>query len=176
MKTKIQEKKMWQSSELPHIQTTDAELAEAIAWADQEAQVWHLLLSRRSKAFGIGSSAYIGWTQNNESTEALLERLRHFHQLVQEAERINGRSMPIQAWAAKFTFDHFYDRDFASGFFQQHDARYPRNCLTLDYTPNTLEAVLDKFCQWMDRHYRTAKITLDGKTVRVIPRREVCHG
>ena len=176
MKTKTQEIKMRQSLELPQIQTTDPDIAEAIAWADQEAQVWHLLLSRRSKAFGIGSCVYIGWAQNSESADALLERLRHFHQLVKQTENGNGSSVPILAWAAKFTFEHFYDQDFASGFFQQHDARYPRNCLTLDYTPKTLEAVVDKFCQWMDRHYQTTKITLDGETVRVFPRREVCRG
>ncbi len=167
---------MWESLELPQIQTTDPVVGEAIIWADQEAPVWHLLASRRSKAFGIGSSIYIGWAQNNRSTDALLERLRHFHQLVREANSENRRLAPIQAWAAKFTFDHFYDQEFAGGFFQQHVGKYPCNCLTLDYTPETLEAVMDKFCEWMDRSQQTAKITLDGKTVRVFPRREVCHG
>lgn len=168
MKTnqEVIEGKMYQSEELPNLQTTDPKAGEAMEWADKHPQVWHLLVSRRSKAFGVNSSVYIGWAQQNVSPEALLERARHFHSLVIQAERIPERNLPMLAWAAKFTFEHFYDENFGSGFFQQHDAAYPRSCLTLDYTGQTFEAVLDKFCQWMDCYNQTAKVTLDGKTVR----------
>lgn len=163
------EKKMYQSEELPNLQTTDPRIGAVIKWADKHPQVWHLLVSRRSKAFGANSSVYIGWAQRNESPEALLERARRFHSLVTRAERNSAHNVPILAWAAKFTFEHFYDEDFASGFFQQHDAMYPRSCLALDYTEETREAVLDKFCQWMDRQFQTVEVTLDGNIVRTFP-------
>ena len=62
--------------------------------------------------------------------------------------------------------EHFRERGFTGGFFQQHDARYPRHCLSLDYTPETLEEVIDHFAQWCGSDYRTARVTVDGEVVR----------
>lgn len=159
---------MYQSEELPNIQTTNPQLGKVIAWADRHSFAWQIVCGRRSKAFGLGACTYIGWAQNSLEAAAVLERVRHLHEMA------NGGSeghLPdsIWRWRAKFTLEHFAANGFTGGFFQQHDAKYPRSCLTLDYTPETLEQVLDTFCRWIDRYHDTARITVDGHTVRDFP-------
>lgn len=154
-----------QSEILEDIQTTAPALARVIAWADAHPVVWRIVTGHRSKAFGRNSCEYIGWAQGSMAHEATLERARHFMELVEHPGRW-GHANSIFTWRAKFTFEHYQEKGFTGGFFQQHDARYPRSCLTLDYTPATFEEVLERFCQWMDRYYETAKVTVDGRTVR----------
>ena len=40
------------------------------------------------------------------------------------------------------------DKGFTGGFFQRFDGRYDRDCMTLDYTPETLAQVVRNFMQW----------------------------
>lgn len=155
-----------QSDILADICTTEPSLARVIAWADGHPAVWRIVTGRRSRAFGIGSCVYIGWAQGSMAPEAILERARHFMELI-ENPGCWTHGNAIFTWRAKFTLDHYQEKGFTGGFFQQHDANYPRSCLTLDYTPETFEVVLDKFCQWMDRSYDTARVTVDNRTVRV---------
>ena len=150
----------------PEIYTTCPDFEQVIQWADENPVVWDIVSKTRSKAFGRGSCVYIGWAQNNKTPDAILERVRHFKEIV------NGKSPyytddSIFLWRARFSLEHYKDKGFRGGFFQQHDAQYPRNCLTLDYTPETLEMVIDKFYEWIDHTYDTRRITIDGKTVRV---------
>lgn len=149
----------------PDISTTYPALGPLIAWADKNPHAWKIVTTNKSKAFGLGSCVYIGWAQRSTSPEAILERLRHLHELVTAGARRN-QSGSIFIWRAQFTFEHFNDKGFKGGFFQQFDGRYPRSCLTLDYTPETLELVLDRFCEWMDRHFETMHITLNGRVIR----------
>ena len=171
MKTQEQTivQRTFRSDVRPEIATTNPELADVIAWADDHPVAWEIVTKTRSKAFGIGSCVYIGWAQRSNAPEAVLERLRHFKELVDGGGccmRNREGDDSIFVWRARFTLEHYRDKGFRGGFFQQHDARYPRSCLTLDYSPETLEEVLDKFCAWMDRCYDTTRITVDGKTVR----------
>lgn len=153
------------SDDLPCIQTEDERLAKVIAWADSHPYVWQCVCGRRSKAFGKNSSVYVGWAQRSDAPSAILERARHLYELVHD-EYPYAAPDSIFVWRAKFTLEHFGDKEFTGGFFQQYDAKYPRSCLTLDYTPETFEEVLDKFCQWMDRYYDTVRVTVDQRTVR----------
>jgi len=115
----------------------------------------------------IGSCEYIGWAQRGKEPDAVLERVRHIHGRI---TRSPLRPECIFQWRAQFTLAHFRDKGFTGGFFQQWDANFPRSCLTLDFTPETLEEVINRFCGWMDRCHRTARITLDGETVRAFGR------
>ena len=147
------------------ITTNDPDLARVISWSDDNPVAWEIVTRKRSKAFGVGSSVYIGWAQRSQAPEAILQRLRTFMELLEDQS--NGHpGNAIFRWRAKFTFEHYRDRGFTGGFFQQHDERYPRSCLVLDYTPETLEQVIDRFCSWMDPYYRVVRITADGATVR----------
>ncbi len=154
------------------VRTADPALARVIAWADKRPTVWRIVTGHHSKAFGLGSCEYIGWAQNSTAPEAILERARHFMDLVENPGKWSHANS-IFNWRAKFTLDHYLDQGFTGGFFQQHDAIYPRSCLTLDYTPETLEAVVDRFCQWMDPYYDTVRVTVDERTVRVFHERRM---
>ena len=134
-----------------------------LKWADDHPVVWDIVTGHRSKAFGVGSCEYIGWAQRSKDPAAVLERVRQIHGRV---TRPALRPDCIFQWRAQFTLAHFRDKGFKGGFFQQWDASFPRSCLTLDYTPETLEEVIGRFCGWMDRYHRTARVTLNGGTVR----------
>ena len=161
-------RQVFRSDILAEIQTSLPTLARAIEWADEHPVVWKVVTGRRSKAFGLGSCVYIGWAQRSKAPDAVLERVRHIHELLQCA-RPYYTPDSIFVWRAKFTLERFQDKGFTGGFFQQHDVDYPRSCLTLDYTPETFREVLDRFCAWMDRSYDTRRVTLNGKTVRTFP-------
>lgn len=160
-----------QSEVMPVVRTVNPSFARIIAWADEHPVVWRIVTSRRSKAFGLGSCEYIGWAQKSMAPDAILERVKHLHTLA-EGNSLYGGPASIFAWRARFTIEHFQDKGFTGGFFQQHDAKYPRSCLTLDYTPETLHEVLERFCTWMDRYYDTRRVTINGKTVRTFPGKE----
>jgi len=166
----IHVQKVFISETQPEILKTCPDFAEAIQWADDHPLVWDIVTKTRSKAFGRGSCVYIGWAQKSMAPDAILERLRHFKELVDGNSPYHDADS-IFRWRAQFTLTHYRETGFRGGFFQQHDAQYPRDCLTLDYTPETLELVLDKFCAWMGRSYATQNVTVDGKTVRLFKSR-----
>ena len=159
---------VYRSEALPEVRTTFRSLAPSIAWADDHPVVWQVVTGRRSKAFGLGSCVYIGWAQQSMGPDAVLERVRHMHELV-ECRQPYYTPDSIFVWRAGFAIQHYQNKGFTGGFFQQHDIRFPRSCLTLDYTPETFREVLDRFCAWMDRCYDTRRVTLNGKTVRTFP-------
>ena len=162
--TQVVTERVFRSEVMPKVQTTLPALARTIAWADAHPVVWKVVTGWRSKAFGLGSCVYIGWAQRSKAPDAVLERVRHIHELV-EFQQPHYTPDPIFVWRARFTMEHYQEQGFKGGFFQQHDAQYPRSCLTLDYTPGTFEEVLDRFCAWKDRYYDTCRITVDGKSV-----------
>jgi hypothetical protein len=156
---------VWRSEQRPEVVTSESNLAKVIAWADENPHVWDIVTHVRSKAFGRGSCDYIGWAQRSMAPEAVLERARHFHGLVTGSDPHLGPSH-IMAWRARFTFRRYRDSGFTGGFFQQHDATYPRLCLTMDYTPETLDEVVGRFLRWCGDMFPTARVTVDGVTVR----------
>ena len=156
---------VYRSETLPAIQTVLPALARTIVWADEHPVVWRIVTGRKSKAFGLGSCVYIGWAQRSMEPDAIIERAQHIHQLI-ECRQPCYTSDSVFVWRARFTIQHYQDKGFTGGFFQQHDANYPRSCLTLDYTPETFHEVLDRFCAWMDPYYETCRVTVNGQTVR----------
>jgi len=158
--------KVFISEVRPEISTARPDFEQVIQWADDHPVVWDIVTATRSKAFGRGSCVYIGWAQNSMEPDAILERARYFKELEDENSPCH-KEESIFWWRPQFTMKHYQEKGFRGGFFQQHDAQYPRSCLTLDYTPETIELVLDKFCAWIGSTYDTQRVTLDGKTVRV---------
>lgn len=161
----------YQSEFLPTVRSINPAFARVIAWADAHPVVWRIVTGRKSKAFGLGSCEYIGWAQKSMQSDAILERVWHMHELAEGKSPYHDPAS-IFVWRARFTLEHFQDKGFRGGFFQQHDAKYPRSCLTLDYTPETLQEVLDRFCTWMDRAYDTDRVTLNKITVRTFAGKE----
>ena len=162
---------IYQSDFMQDVRTINPMFARTIAWADDHPVVWRIVTERRSKAFGLGSCVYIGWAQKSKAPEAVLERIWHMCELW-EGKCPYHHPDSIFVWRAKFTIEHYQDKKFTGGFFQQHDAKYPRSCLTLDYTPETLQEVLDRFCAWMDRAYDTDHVAINKMVVRTFPEKE----
>lgn len=160
-----QTRTVWRSDVLPEVRTSDQKLAEVIAWADGHPCAWEVVTTSKSKAFGIGSCEYIGWAQRAITPEAVLERARHLHGLITGRDAMPGPAS-IFTWRARFTLDHYKDHGFTGGVFRQHDGTFERLCLTMDYTPDTLEEVVSRFAQWCRHDYRTAYITLNSQIVR----------
>ncbi len=156
---------LYRSNKRPDVTTDERDFAAAITWADANPHVWDIVSHKRSKAFGLGSCEFLGSAQRSMAPEAILERARHFHDLVTGREPHLGPSH-FFVWRAQFTFQHYKESGFTGGFFQQHDERYPRLCVTLDYTPDTLKEVIDRFLAWCGRDYQSVRVTVDGKVVR----------
>lgn len=155
---------VYRSSKRPDVVTSEHDLARAITWADQHPHAWDIVTHTRSKAFGRGSCVYIGWAQRGNAPEAILERLAHFHRLATGAEP-HLSANHIQCWAARFTFERYRDTGFTGGFFQQHDERHARLCMTLDYTPDLLAMVAERFLLWCGNLHHTECITVDSIAV-----------
>jgi hypothetical protein len=162
------EVRTFRSEVRPGIETTYPDMAPVIEWADKNPHVYDIVTKKRSKAFGLGSCAYIGWAQKSPSPDAVLERLRHLHELIFDHSPPYYAPDNIFSWRAQFTLAHYRDKGFTGGFFQQHDGQYPRSCLTLDFTPETFEEVLDRFCSWVNPR-STKTVLLDGEVVRSFP-------
>lgn len=152
------------SDVMPEVSTESAELAEVLAWADATPTAWKIVTSSRSAPFGKRSSTYMGWAQGSDSPSAVLERLATFRR---ELELPND---DFFGWKARFTLDHFGDKGFQGGLFQQFDGAYDRGCSYLDYTPETLEEVIDRFLAWCDAGFKfsTASVKIDKRIVRTL--------
>jgi hypothetical protein len=160
--------RIYSSDVLPDVATENPEVAKTIAFADANPFVWKIVATARSKAFGLGSSEYIGWAQKSPAPEAILERTRHFHASVDPNVHrgMEYRSRDIWGWRARFTFQRFEEEGFTGGYFQRFDGRYDRDAMTLDYTPGTIAQVIRNFIQWASSTPGSSPfdaIKLDGK-------------
>ena len=162
-KTETIEIKEYRSSAHPEIRSSDRADVEAIEFIDNNPVVIDIVTGDKSKAFGAGSSVYIGWAQHNNSAGAILTKVKTLMRYL-SGEFIGAHEGTIWNWRAHFTLDHYNDEGFTGGFFQQHD-KHPRSCLSLDYTPETLPEVVERFSEWCDNVFTTERITIDGEEV-----------
>lgn len=172
-------KTTWFCSEVRlDVETTDPELGETIAWADEHPVAYEIITTGRSKAFGTGSNDYLGGRRHDLTSIMILERLHVLRGFLEGWHAVNSPERPgedMQTWRANFTLARFKDPGFTGGVFQQHarwtdGKEYPRYSMVLDYTPETLEEVLDRFVAWTNQSYRyenTTRITVDGADRRV---------
>lgn len=149
------QKTIYRSEKFPEVYGESLRNKEVIEFLDEHPVVYDIVTKTKSKAFGRKSSVYLSWAQNNNSPEAILHKISVFK------SRLKEPTLFFFAWSANFTFDHYRDKHFKGGFFQQWDKKYPRNCLTLDFTPETLNEVIEKFRDWCGNMYQTKKITVD---------------
>ena len=155
---------VYQSEVLPQVSTENEMLAKSIEWADAHPVAWKIVTGNRSKAYGKSSIDYLGY-QRGDAPSQILDRIHHFKCYV---DGYSGRGTDFWQWRAQFTLEHYNDRGFRGSFFHQFDGQYNRGCCTLDYTPHTLESVIDRFIAWCNVGYKfpTAAVKIDGKVVR----------
>lgn len=149
------------------VSTCDENYAPVIEWADANPIVWKIVTGTRSKVFGRGSSEYIGCSSGSDSL-AVLYRLAHFKKQIEPHfdPPASTRRAEFWEWRARFTLEHYADKGFRGGLFQQWDGKYHRGCTHLDYTPETLSEVIDRFLAWcaIDDNCKTVEVRIDGKT------------
>jgi hypothetical protein len=148
----------YQSDVFPSAKTNLHAEAEIIAWADANPILWKIVSESRSKVFGKNAITYMDCERGDGLELARLFVLRR-----ELAAPVDS----IFRWRAAFTHEHYNDKSFASGFFQQHDGKYDRGCLELDYTKATLDEVIKRFVVWSEQVHRPTKtVKLDGVVVR----------
>jgi hypothetical protein len=155
------------SSEVwPDVQTRDEHLAEIIRWADAVCPVaWKIVTTKKSKAFGMGSSTYIGYAQNGTTSASILERLKVFYHELHRKPKDTTYPIDFFVWKANYTLEHYNDKKLTGGLFQQWDGTYDRGCSVLDYTPDTLPLVIERFVAWCGNTFETKAVKIDKKIV-----------
>jgi hypothetical protein len=174
MKTYIEtiKRKHFVSSVYPDIDVTDAGYVPVIEWADATPNAWDVVRENRSAPWGRKSSEYMG-CGHGESAEDVCYRAGHFMNYVTlgRASKLHGKSGDdFFGWRARFTLTHYKDKGFRGGFFQQWDGEYTRGCHDLDYTPKTLDEVINRFvehCRFDRPDFVTREVWINKKPVRV---------
>jgi|APFre7841882654_1041346.scaffolds.fasta_scaffold134936_2 hypothetical protein len=146
------------SSMRPDVSTEIEAFAETIEWADANPVAYRIVTATRSAVFGRCSAEYLGCDQGGNDSARVVARLNHFRQRLKE-EGIFG-------WRARFTLAHYEAPGFRGDLFRLWDGEYLRSSIHLDYTPATLEAVLDQFVAWCDPYYRKVEVRIGKRVVR----------
>lgn len=167
MKTRIETiVKTLYVSDVTGFETESEDYARVIEWADVNPHAWRIVAETKSIAWGKGSNAYLGTCRDSSQPWAILMRLALFKRYVVEAAEPRK---DIRAENALFALQNYDARGYAGGFFRQHDGKYERACLDLDYTRETLESWIDRFVTWAEANpagHVTDHILLNGNVVR----------
>ena len=150
----------------PEIETESKELGDVIAWADAHPTAWKIVTGTRSAPFGRESSTYMGF-QRGPSPQAALARVTT---LMKQAKAVDGSSDSIFSWRARFTLEHYGDNGFKGGFFVQHDGQYERGSLDLDFTPETLDEVVQRYVSWCGGHFDIKEVLIKDAKYKVLKR------
>lgn len=159
----------YQSEKYAEIRSDAFADAEIIEWLDENPVAFNIVTGTRSEAFGRNSCVYIGWAQRNNSVEAIIEKLKTLRAEMQ-GRGCFRKGPPTMAgtifhWRAQFTFEHYKDKGFNGGFFQQWKRDYSSDCLTLDYTPEKLEEVVERFIGWCSSDGERVTVSKGKKVV-----------
>jgi len=164
----------YRSEKCPEIFSNDGRDREIIEWLDENPVAYSIVTGTKSKAFGKNSSFYVTWVQNNNSVAAVIEKLatlkRHLSDKVEKWLVETWRNETIFNYRAKFTLEHYKDKGFTGGFFQQWDGEKSWYGTTFDYTPELFNEVLREFRNWIGYSHGTTRITvsIEGKIMKEI--------
>lgn len=146
----------------PEVSTEIKAHAEVIAWADAHPTAWPIVYGNKSATFGRSSPVHTGWARDGgDDPKAIIERLWTLKSACENS--VDN----IWLWRARFTLGHYNEPGFKGGTFQAYDETYSRDTLTLDYTPETLGTVLDRFLAWgvTQSVHKIVRVTLNGACV-----------
>lgn len=148
----------------PGLQTEDESLAAALEWADANPVAYHIVTEKRSCVFGRDCSEYAGLHRDGTDHDSVLRRIDHM--------RLETLKDGIFGWRVRFTMEHYLrnrgsaERRIRGDLFRLWDGEYYRSCLFLDYTGETIEAVLDQFVAWCDPHYKKVEVHVGDRVGR----------
>lgn len=157
---------------LPDVETQSPQLSSVIEWADKNPIVWKIVTGTKSASFGKNASTYFA-SARGDLPGSILARAVYFKgELERDPKNFPDRKgEDFWAWRARFTLEHYNDKGFKGGFFQQYDGTYPRGCAYLDYTPETRDEVIKRFLEWCDQSYKfpTREVWIAKKVVQSFP-------
>lgn len=145
--------------------------ADAIAWADAHPVAWDIVRGTRSAPFGKKSCTYLGCGRGDDPG-SVIYRVGVLMSMVEGTPTSHARDT-FSFEKARFTLAHYRDKGFKGGLFHQFDGTYDRGCTALDYTPETLEQVIDRFVAWCGPTFTTHHVRIDKAIVRRYPASEV---
>jgi hypothetical protein len=154
----------------PTIRTTYARYKDTIELVDKIPAIYEIVRGTKSKAWGRTSNTYIA-CGCGDSPENVLYRAQLMWNYANLGRASELHGVPVSdffGWRARFTIEHYRDPGFRGGFFQQFDGTYDRGCTVIDYTPATLDLVIERFLLWCNSSYKfpTAALKIDKKIVR----------
>lgn len=76
---------------LPEVTTSSPQYADVIAWGDANPVAWRIVTQTKSKAFGRGSSFYLGCVQDGKDPESVLDRLTAFKRELDRPRRYDPK-------------------------------------------------------------------------------------
>jgi hypothetical protein len=155
-------KTIYSSEVRPDVTTEDPEMVKVVEWADANPTAWSIVAGTKSVPFGRKSSVYVG-CKRDILPLSVLDRVATFKKEIEDYEE---RVERLRTWRARFTLEHYEDNGFKGGLFQQFDGKYLRGCAALDYTPETVDEVIDRFIEWCGSTYQTHDVWIDRKVVR----------
>jgi hypothetical protein len=162
--------RVWYISSIDHtIRTLDKGRGDVIEQADEIPAVYDVVRGTRSKAWGKHSHHYLGYG-HGDSPNAVLYRagtLLNYAKLGRASELHGIPAHDMFGWSARFSIEHIRTKGLRGGLFQQFDGKYDRGCISLDYTPETLDEVIARFIGWCGATFETHEVRIDHKTVRV---------
>ncbi len=151
------------SDVMPKVTTESERDATVIEWGDANPVAWKIVTQHKSKAFGKNATIHMGWSRGADHPAAIIDRLGTFMR-----DATNEPAARLHHWRARFTLEHYADKGFKGGYFEQFDGATVRGCLDLDYTPETRDEVIERFLAWCDTTMRfpTREVRIDGKVIR----------
>lgn len=152
---------MFKSDVLPDVVTQDEGEAQIVAWADAHPIVWRIVTETKSRVFGRNATTYHGY-QRGVGGRLALARVRVFREHLETCG-------PFWQWRARFALEHYNDKGYRGGHFEQWDGTYTRGGAIVDYTPRLLDEAIDRFMAWCDAgpcKFPTVEVRVDGKAAR----------
>lgn len=156
----------------PEIDVTDACYVPIIEWADATPNAWAVVRERKSAPWGRDSCTYIACGRSDRPEDVCYRagQLMNYATLGRASAEHGLPPDDFFGWRARFTLAHYRDRGFRGGYFQQYDGKYTRGGHDLDYTPATLDEVVNRFvehCQLVRPDLSTREVWVNKKPVRV---------
>ena len=155
------------SERMPEITTQDRDCAEIIRWADEHPEAWLIVTGRKSVVYGLQGKAFFG-SDRGEAVDSTLRRVKILQ------EHLEGHESSLDRWRAEFVMKHHQHPKYTGKLFQQHAVwtdgkEYPRLCQYMDFVPDLLKAVTDRFVDWLEelQYLNMTRITVDGENIRV---------
>lgn len=155
MRTIVHNGRVFYASDIcKRVRTQNPRMQQIIGPCDRMPVLWQIVTQPRSAAWGILSLHYNSHTRTSDSI------LHRASILLDSFDRSD-----ILGYSARFTVHYYAKPELRGGLFALCDERHTVASITLDYTPETLDEVVEQFFRFTDA-LPGATVTLNDKIIR----------